>query len=702
MGGRFYGIRRDAGKLKYVSYIIEQMKAKHYLPMAVLALAVAAGCDSKKEAVMTSGIDLTNLDTTAVQGADFYQYACGGWMKKHPLTNEYSRFGSFDMLAENNREQLKGLIVEIAAGQNAQGTIGQKIGDIYKLAMDSVKLNADGVTPIQADLEKIASVKDKSEIVPLMAELAHSGVFPYFSFYVGADIMDSKSNLFQLYQGGISLGEKEYYLDNDDVTVNIRNKYKEHIVKMFQLAGFDEAAAKKKMEAVMDIETRIAKASFSAVEQRNPAANYHKMSLDELKKEIPGIDWDAFLNGIGVKGVTELSVSQVDPIKEVEKIINSLPVENQIAYMQWSLIDRAAGYLSDDLVAQNFDFYGKTLSGKQTNQPRWKRAVSTVNGVLGEAVGQMYVEKYFPAAAKERMVQLVKNLQTALGERIRNLEWMGDSTKIKAIEKLNSFYVKVGYPDKWRDYTGLNIEKDSYWANVKRATEFELDYMLSKAGKPVDRDEWGMTPQTVNAYYNPTTNEICFPAGILQYPFFDMNADDAFNYGAIGVVIGHEMTHGFDDQGRQFDKDGNLKDWWTAEDAKRFEERAQVMVNFFDSIQVLPGLNANGSLTLGENIADHGGLQVSFQAFKNATKDAPLPVEDGFTPEQRFFLSYAGVWAGNIRDEQIRLQTKSDPHSLGRWRVNGALPQIGAWYDAFGIKEGDPMYLAPEKRVSIW
>lgn len=670
--------------------------------MAVLALAVAAGCDSKKEAVMTSGIDLTNLDTTAVQGADFYQYACGGWMKKHPLTNEYSRFGSFDMLAENNREQLKGLIVEIAAGQNAQGTIGQKIGDIYKLAMDSVKLNADGVTPIQADLEKIASVKDKSEIVPLMAELAHSGVFPYFSFYVGADIMDSKSNLFQLYQGGISLGEKEYYLDNDDVTVNIRNKYKEHIVKMFQLAGFDEAAAKKKMEAVMDIETRIAKASFSAVEQRNPAANYHKMSLDELKKEIPGIDWDAFLNGIGVKGVTELSVSQVDPIKEVERIINSLPVENQIAYMQWSLIDRAAGYLSDDLVAQNFDFYGKTLSGKQTNQPRWKRAVSTVNGVLGEAVGQMYVEKYFPAAAKERMVQLVKNLQTALGERIRNLEWMGDSTKIKAIEKLNSFYVKVGYPDKWRDYTGLNIEKDSYWANVKRATEFELDYMLSKAGKPVDRDEWGMTPQTVNANYNPTTNEICFPAGILQYPFFDMNADDAFNYGAIGVVIGHEMTHGFDDQGRQFDKDGNLKDWWTAEDAKRFEERAQVMVNFFDSIQVLPGLNANGSLTLGENIADHGGLQVSFQAFKNATKDAPLLVKDGFTPEQRFFLSYAGVWAGNIRDEQIRLQTKSDPHSLGRWRVNGALPQIGAWYDAFGIKEGDPMYLAPEKRVSIW
>ena len=670
--------------------------------MAALALTIAAGCESKKEAVMASGIDLGNLDTTVVRGADFFQYACGGWMKKHPLTDEYSRFGSFDMLAENNREQLKGLITEIAGQENEKGTVAQKIADIYNLAMDSAKLNAEGIEPIKADLERIASVKDKAEIVPMMAELSHIGIRPYFTFFVDADIMDSKSNLFQLYQGGISLGEKEYYLDTDEATTDIRNKYKEHIVKMFQLAGFDESAARKNMEAVLEIETRIAKASFSAVEQRNPAANYHKMTLDELKKSVPGIDWDAFLSGVGVKGVTELSVSQVEPIKEVEKIINTMPVEKQVAYMQWKLINRAAGYLSDDFVAQNFDFYGKALSGRKENQPRWKRAVGTVNGMLGEAVGQMYVEKYFPAAAKERMVQLVKNLQTALGERIRNLEWMGDSTKTKAIEKLNSFYVKVGYPDKWRDYTALDVEKDSYWANVKRATKFELDYELAKAGKPVDRDEWGMTPQTVNAYYNPTTNEICFPAGILQYPFFDMNADDAFNYGAIGVVIGHEMTHGLDDQGRQFDKDGNLKDWWTPEDAERFNTRAQVMVNFFDSIQVLPGLHANGSLTLGENIADHGGLQVSFQAFKNATKDAPLGVVDGFTPEQRFFLSYAGVWAGNVRDEQIRLQTKSDPHSLGRWRVNGALPQIGAWYEAFNITENDSMYLAPEKRVSIW
>ena len=670
--------------------------------MAALALTIAAGCESKKEAVMASGIDLGNLDTTVVRGADFFQYACGGWMKKHPLTDEYSRFGSFDMLAENNREQLKGLIAEIAGQENEKGTVAQKIADIYNLAMDSAKLNTEGIEPIKADLERIASVKDKEEIVPLMAELSHIGIRPYFTFFVDADIMDSKSNLFQLYQGGISLGEKEYYLDTDEATTDIRNKYKEHIVKMFRLAGFDESAARKNMEAVLEIETRIAKASFSAVEQRNPAANHHQKTVDEQKKSVPGIDWDAFLSGVGVKGVTELSVSQVEPIKEVEKIINTIPVEKQVAYMQWKLINRAASYLSDEFVAQNFDFYGKTLSGRKENQPRWKRAVGTVNGMLGEAVGQMYVEKYFPAAAKERMVQLVKNLQTALGERIQNLEWMGDSTKAKAIEKLNSFYVKVGYPDKWRDYTALDVEKDSYWANVKRATKFELDYELAKAGKPVDRDEWGMTPQTVNAYYNPTTNEICFPAGILQYPFFDMNADDAFYFGAFGVVIGHEMTHGFDDQGRQFDKDCNLNDWWTPEDAERFYKRAQVMVNFFDSIQVLPGLYANGSLTLGENIADHGGLQVSFQAFKNATKDAPLGVVDGFTPEQRFFLSYAGVWAGNVRDEQIRLQTKSDPHSLGRWRVNGALPQIGAWYEAFNITENDPMYLAPEKRVSIW
>ena len=673
------------------------MKVKQILPVAVMAMATLTGCEGKKE--MNTGIRMENLDTTAVRGADFYQYACGGWMAAHPLTDEYSRFGTFDYLAENNREQLKGLISEIASKEHEKGSVAQKIGDLYNLAMNTEKLNADGMNPIKEDLEKINAISDKAGIIEAMAELAGSA---YFQFYVGADIMDSKMNIFQLYQGGIGLGEKEYYIDTDEATTNIREGYKKHIVKMFQLIGLDEAQATKNMEAVMEIETRLAKKSFSAVEQRDPAANYHMLTLDELKKQIPGFDWEAYLHAVGVKGVTSMNVSQIEPVQEAVAIINTLPLDKQKAYLLWKHIDDAAAYLSEDFVAQNFEFYGKVMSGKKEDQPRWKKAVGTVNGVLGEAVGQMYVEKYFPAAAKERMVQLVKNLQVALGERIQALEWMGEETKAKAMEKLNTFYVKVGYPDKWKDYSSLNIEKDSYYANIKRAEKFALNEMLEKAGKPVDIDEWHMTPQTVNAYYNPTTNEICFPAGILQYPFFDMNADDAFNYGAIGVVIGHEMTHGFDDQGRQFDKEGNLKDWWTAEDAERFNTRSKVLVDFFNKIEVLPGLMANGELTLGENIADHGGLQVAYQAFKNATKDAPLAEEGGFTPEQRFFLAYSGVWAGNIRDEQIRVYTKSDPHSLGRWRVNGALPHINAWYDAFGITESDPLYLAPENRVSIW
>ena len=674
------------------------MNVKQILPVAVIAMTTLAGC-ANKEAKMTSGIKLENLDTTAVRGADFYQYACGGWMAAHPLTDEYSRFGSFDYLAETNREQLNGLIGEIAAGDHAQGTVAQKIADLYNLAMDTVKLNADGMAPIKADFEKLAGIKDAAGVLEAMIDLQGSA---YFQFYVGADIMDSKNNIFQLYQGGIGLGEKEYYLEDDEATKNIREEYKKHIVKMFQLAGMDEAQATKNMEAVMEIETRLAKVSFNAVEQRNPAANYHMMTLDELKKEIPAFDWDAYLAKLGLQGVTSLNVSQVEPVKEAVAIINTVPMDKQVAYLQWKLIDSAASYLSADFDEQNFAFYGKVMSGKKEQQPRWKRAVGTVNGVLGEAVGQMYVEKYFPAAAKERMTQLVKNLQVALGERIQNLEWMGDSTKAKAMEKLNSFYVKVGYPDKWKDYTNLNIEKDSYWANIKRASDFTMKEMLDKAGKPVDIDEWHMTPQTVNAYYNPTTNEICFPAGILQYPFFDMNADDAFNYGAIGVVIGHEMTHGFDDQGRQFDKDGNLADWWAPGDGDKFKEKAQVLVDHFNKIEVLPGLFANGEFTLGENIADHGGLMVSYQAFKNATAKDPLPVIDGFTPEQRFFLAYSTVWAGNIRDEQIRVYTKSDPHSLGRWRVNGTLPHIDAWYEAFGITPDHKLYIPAEERAQVW
>lgn len=679
------------------------MNKKNYVAVATLAFAMLTSCAGQKEAKSTSGIDLANMDTTVSAGTDFFRYACGGWNDAHPLTAEYSRYGTFDELFENSQTQLRELIEGLAAQKNNQaGSAAQKIGDLYNMAMDSVTLNKQGAEPVKAMLDKIAGLKDKSEIVPMMTEMAHIGIGTYFRSYVYADPKNSSLNIFQMGQGGINLGEKEYYLDTDSITQNIREQYKLYIGKLFQLAGFSEADAQQKVADVMEIETAIAKVSRSATELRDPEANYHKMSFDELKKTIAGIDWDAYMKGLGIQAPAELNVEQVEPIQEVARLMNTLPLSKHVSYLEYNLLDAAASCLSDDFVAARFDFYGKVLSGRQVNQPRWKRAVNSVNGMLGELVGEMYVEKYFPAAAKERMVKLVKNLQTALGERIDAQEWMSDSTKIRAHEKLTTFHVKVGYPDKWKDYSKLEIKNDSYWANVCRASEWGFNDMYSRIGKPVDKDEWLMTPQTVNAYYNPSTNEICFPAAILQPPFFNMEADDAANYGAIGVVIGHEMTHGFDDQGRQFDKDGNLTDWWAPGDADRFKERAQVMVDFFNKIEVLPGLQANGELTLGENLADHGGLNVAYLAFQNATKDAPLGVVDGFTPEQRFFLAYATLWAGNIRDEQIRVYTKSDPHSLGKWRVNGALPHIQAWYDAFHITPSDPLYVAPENRVNVW
>lgn len=679
------------------------MNKKNYVAVATLAFAMLTSCAGQKEAKSTSGIDLANMDTTVSAGTDFFRYACGGWNDAHPLTAEYSRYGTFDELFENSQKQLRELIEGLAAQKNNQaGSAAQKIGDLYNMAMDSVTLNKQGAEPVKAMLDKIAGMKDKSEIVPMMTEMAHIGIGTYFHSYVYADLKNSSLNIFQMGQGGINLGEKEYYLDTDSITQNIREQYKLYIGKLFQLAGFSEADAQQKVADVMEIETAIAKVSRSATELRDPEANYHKMSFDELKKTIAGIDWDVYMKGLGIQAPAELNVEQVEPIQEVARLMNTLPLSKHVSYLEYNLLDAAASCLSDDFVAARFDFYGKVLSGRQVNQPRWKRAVNSVNGMLGELVGEMYVEKYFPAAAKERMVKLVKNLQTALGERIDAQEWMSDSTKIRAHEKLAAFHVKVGYPDKWKDYSKLEIKNDSYWANVCRASEWGFNDMYSRIGKPVDKDEWLMTPQTVNAYYNPSTNEICFPAAILQPPFFNMEADDAANYGAIGVVIGHEMTHGFDDQGRQFDKDGNLTDWWAPGDADRFKERAQVMVDFFNKIEVLPGLQANGELTLGENLADHGGLNVAYLAFQNATKDAPLGVVDGFTPEQRFFLAYATLWAGNIRDEQIRVYTKSDPHSLGKWRVNGALPHIQAWYDAFHITPSDPLYVAPENRVNVW
>jgi len=528
--------------------------------------------------------------------------------------------------------------------------------------------------------------------------------YSLWAMYVDADAMNSSMNIMNEYQAGFSLGEKEYYIDEDEHTRSIRAAYVTYVEKMFDLFGFDHAA--ERAQTVLRMETRLAKAAYSNVELRDPQRNYNKMSIDELQALVPQVDWKAYFAALGVE-LDSLSIGQIPHLQEAGKMLADEPLDDLKTLFSWQVIEGAASYLTTEIYMTSFDFYGRVLSGTEEPRPLWKRAVGIVNGTLGEAVGQMYVAKYFPEENKARMLALVKNLQKALGIRIENLAWMSRETKDKALEKLNAMTIKIGYPDEWRDYSKLEINaENTYYANLQRAAKFEQDYSLSYLGKPVDKKKWYMTPQTVNAYYNPSSNEICFPAGILQYPFFDMSADDAFNYGAIGVVIGHEMTHGFDDQGCQFDKDGNMINWWTAEDKAAFDARTKVMEEAFNKIEVAPGVHANGAFTLGENIADHGGLQVSYLAFTlneeaKAEKDR-LQERDGFTPQQRFFLAYANVWAGNIRPEEILQRTKSDPHSLGRWRVNGALPQINAWYDAWNVTAESPMYVAPEERVSIW
>lgn len=681
------------------------MKIKIMLHAMTFA-AVLASCQTNGESSQKSGIDLANLDSTYLPGTDFYMFATGGWQKAHPLTDEYSRYGSFDVLQENNNKQLRELIEGVAAQQNEKGSVAQKIADLYNSAMDSVALNEHGLDEMEAFLAcdgyQTSAQITQDWLKQVWPKMLRQGVDGLMGFYIGADEKDSKNNILSIVQGGLTLGQKDYYLDQDPETAKIREAYVAYMRQLVSHVGFGETDAARISDDVMRIETRLAKASKSMTELRDPEANYHKMSYDQLKKDFAGIDWDAYLHIFGISGLKDVIVGQPEAIHEVEKILaEETPEALQNVYL-WHAVDMAAGYVDDESRNLSFAFWGTALSGKTQDRPRWKRAVSSVEGCLGEALGQLYVAKYFPPAAKERMEKLVANLQQALGERIDAQDWMSDDTKKVAHEKLDAFYVKVGYPDKWTDYSTLQIG-NSYLQNILSCKEWAIQDMIAKhLNKPVDKDEWYMTPQTVNAYYNPTTNEICFPAGILQPPFFDMEADDAFNYGAIGVVIGHEMTHGFDDQGSKYDKNGNLSQWWTEEDTKRFNERIQVMRDYHDSIEVLPGLHSNGSLTLGENMADHGGLMVSYQAFVNATAQAPLSDKDGFTPAQRFFLAYANVWGQNIRDEEIRKRVKSDPHSLGKWRVNGQMPHMDAWYEAFGITEQDPMFVPKEKRVTIW
>ena len=680
------------------------MRKLMVIPLVAVGVMAMAGCSKTpvKETAKVEAINLANLDTTVAPGTDFYQYACGGWIAKNPLKPEYSRFGTFDQLRENNQEQLRSLIEELGSTPQQAGSVAQKIGALYAMGLDSVKLNNEGMAPIKEQLEAIQGLGTKADVAKMVAVLHKEGITPFFALFVDADEKNSSMNIVQLYQSGLGMGDRDYYLLDDDATMKMRDAYKNYINQLFTLIGASPEQAEAAVNAVMKIETGIAENSFSREDLRDSQKNYNKIKLEEFKAKNNPIDWDVYFESMGLMELEYLDAKQLPYYEALGEFMKNVSVDEQKYYLAFNLLDGAAPYLSDDFVATAFDFYGKTMSGRQEQQPRWKRSLSTVNGALGEAVGQMYVAKYFPASSKEKMLTLVGNLQKALSERIAGLEWMSDATKEKAQEKLSAFIVKIGYPDKWRDYSALEIKDDSYWANVCRSNIFEMDYNLQQAGKPVDRARWGMTPQTVNAYYNPTTNEICFPAAILQPPFFNPDADDAVNYGAIGVVIGHEMTHGFDDQGRNYDKDGNLTDWWTAEDAARFTERADRLVQQYDDIIVVDSVHANGRYTLGENIADQGGLLVSHLAYLNSLDGkTPAPI-DGFTNEQRFYLGYATLWGQNIRPEEILRLTKIDPHSLGKWRVNAALRNIDTFYQAFDIKEGDPMYMMPADRVVIW
>ena len=670
----------------------------------IFALSLTATMSASAQG--TAGIDRANMNLSVKPGNDFYEYAIGGWRKAHPLDAEHARNGSFTDLDEMNQKRILELIQEYSSKPQAQGTLGQKIGSLYNLAMDSVRRNREGAAPLQPVLKKIADIQNRRDYQLVTSQLDARGIScMMFGMGVGADQKDAANNLVGIGQGGLGLGERDYYLSDDAQVKGVRDAYVKFLTTILTLAGNDAATAQKKAEATMRIETRIAKSSYSQVQLRDVQANYHKITYNQLVNDYPGIDWGNLFLAQGFPPFSHIDVGQPEPIHEVEKILAEESLDDLKAYAEAHAVSSAAGKLDDKFRAAEFEF-GSVLSGAQQDRPRWKRATALVSGVLGEPIGKLYVEKYFPESSKQHMLRLVKNLQTALAQRIDEATWMSSATKEQAKDKLSNFIVKVGYPDTWRDFSGLQIdEKLSLFENMCNVSEFlSHDYINRKVNKPVDKAEWQMTPQTVNAYYNPTTNEICFPAAILQPPFFDPNADDAVNYGGIGGVIGHEMSHGFDDQGSQFDKYGNQNDWWTAADKKNFEARTKVLVDFFSSVEALPGKKINGKLTLGENIGDNGGLNIAFRALQNDLKANPAlnKTIDGFTPEQRFFLSWATVWAGNARPEFVDRQIKTDPHSPAEARVNAALPQIDAWYKAFNVKKGDKLFLDKKKRAHIW
>ena len=657
----------------------------------------AASCQPKSEKV--PAIDMSYLDLSVAPGTDFNQYANGGWIKNNPLKAEYARFGSFDQLREDNVERLNGLFAEMSKLNPAKGTVDQKIVDLYKLGLDSTRLNAEGAEPVKDELKLIYGASDKKELVDVLAKLNLEGGGGFFGMGVDADLMDSNNQVLYLGQGGLGMGDRDYYVDAENA--ELHSKYQQMLEKLFTLSGEADAAARA--ENAVKLEDALASFSWTSVQNRDYTKLYNPMSTAEIAKTFKGFDFGSFFQAMGIPAQDKVIVEQPSFFEGFAKLFESSGLAELQDYLAAHSLMSAAPYMSDDFYAAHFDFFSTAMSGVTEQKARWKRAMSVPNSILGEAVGQMYVKKYFPEENKKKMLEIVGELQKSLGEHIASLEWMSDETKAYAQNKLSNFTVKVGYPDKWKDYSSLNVDPEqSYYRNIVAANTWYVADNLSKMGKPTDKSEWGMTPQTVNAYYNPTTNEICFPAAILQPPFFNIDADDAVNYGAIGVVIGHEMTHGFDDQGRLFDTDGNMNNWWTAEDEARFNEKTAVLVKQYDEVEILPGLHANGKLSLGENIADHGGVSIAYTALHNALGDEMPADIDGFNVDQRFFIGYAHLWAQNITDEEKARLTKLDVHSLAENRINVTLRNFQAFFDAFGIKEGEPMWRPESERVSIW
>ena len=672
---------------------------KGILIMSVAIMAAATSCGTKSAGEKVPAIDLANLDPSISAKEDFYQYATGGWQKNHPLKPEYSRYGSFDVLRENNEIRLNELFQGLSSVKAEIGSVQQKISDLYAMGLDSTRLNAEGVNPVKPYLDALESVKDVESYVRAMADIELHGDGGCWGVYAESDMTDNSNTVLYITQSGLALGNRDYYLLAENA--ELREGYLNFLKKIFTLAG-DEKAEQKAKDA-FDFQMTIAEPSWSMIQQRDIEARYNPMTPEQLYKEYPALRFDAYLDAMGIPAQSKIVLEQPSYFKALNRILAKTNPRILRHYLQAQLLSGACGYISDDFTDASFDFFSAQMSGIKEQKPRWKRAMQAPNSILGEAVGEMYVAKYFPEKDKQKMLQIVKNIQKGLSEHVASLDWMSEQTKARAQEKLSSFIIKIGYPDKWKDYSTLEIDaQKSYYQNLREASLWSMRDNLSKLGRPVDKTEWGMTPQTVNAYYNPTTNEICFPAGILQPPFFNPNADDAVNYGAIGVVISHEMTHGFDDQGRLFDKDGNLNNWWTEEDAASFKAKADKLVAQFDAVQIQDGLYANGSATLGETIADQGGLRIAFTAMKNSFGGKePKPI-DGFTAEQRFYLAYAILWGQNITPQECARLTLLDVHSLGRNRVNVSLRNLQDFFDAFDIKEGDKMFRPEEERVVIW